>query len=274
MLRGESGVRQAECMLLTGRTNGLMLHSMKNRISCKRVMALAVVGLCSQIAPVLLAQDSTLAPASTEAASPAPASETRPVQLSSGVAEILKLGRAHVGDEVIIAFVRNSGKSYHLSASEILYLRAQGVSDQVLTAMLTAGQNVAATAAQSPPQPAPTQPPADWANSSPEYAPAATQPAPQPASQPAPAYEAAAPAYAPPSAVYAYPAPSYGDYGYSPYYWGYPAFSLGFGFGGGYYGGYYGRGYYGYHGGGYYGGYHGGGYHGGGYYHGGGGGHR
>jgi hypothetical protein len=43
-------------MLLTGRTNGLMLHSMKNRISCKQVMALAVVGLYSQIA--LLAQDS------------------------------------------------------------------------------------------------------------------------------------------------------------------------------------------------------------------------
>jgi hypothetical protein len=247
---------------LTEWMNDLMLHSMKNRISCKRVMALAVVALCSQIAPVLLAQDSTPAPASAEAASPSPASETRAVQLSSGVAEILKLGRAHVGDEVVIAFIRNSGRSYHLSASEILYLRAQGVSDQVVTAMLTAGQNVAATSAQPPPQPAPTQPPADWANSNPQYAPDATQPA--------PSYDAAAPVYAQPSAGYAYPAPSYGYYGYAPYYWGYPAFSLGFGFGGGYYGGYYRRGYYGYHGGGYYGGYHGGGYPGGGYSHGGG----
>src|ERR1035438_7974113 len=125
-------------------------------------MAVAVIVLCSQIAPVLLAQNSTPNPASAEAAAPASASETRPVQLSSGVAEILKLGRANVSDDVIIAFVRNSGKSYHLSASEILYLRAQGMSDQVVTAMLSAGQNLAATSAQPPP----TQPPTDWANSS------------------------------------------------------------------------------------------------------------
>ena len=123
-------------------------------------MALAVMVLCSQIAPVLLAQNSTPAPASAEAAAPASASETRPVQLSSGVPEILKLGRAHVGDEVIIAFIRNSGRTYHLSASEILYLREQGVSDQVLTAMLSAGQNVAANrrAGRAATRHRPTQP--------------------------------------------------------------------------------------------------------------------
>ena len=222
-------------------------------------MALAVIVLCSQTAPVLLAQNSSPAPASAEAAAPASVSETRTVQLSSGVPEILKLGRAHVGDEVIIAFIMNSGRIYHLSASEILYLREQGVSDQVLTAMLSAGQNVAATSAQAAPQPvaqpalqpAPTGPTAVWANSSPQPAPAATQFA--------PAYvEAAAPVYAQPSPVYAYPAPYYGYYDSWPYYWGYPSVSFGFGFGGGHYGGYHG------------GGYHGGGYHGGG----GGGGHR
>ena len=216
-----------------------------------------VIVLCSQTAPVLLAQNSSPAPASAEAAAPASVSETRTVQLSSGVPEILKLGRAHVGDEVIIAFIMNSGRIYHLSASEILYLREQGVSDQVLTAMLSAGQNVAAASAQAAPQPvaqpalqpAPTGPTAVWANSSPQPAPAATQFA--------PAYvEAAAPVYAQPSPVYAYPAPYYGYYDSWPYYWGYPSVSFGFGFGRGYYGGY-----------------HGGGYHGGGY-HGGGGGHR
>ena len=221
------------------------------------MMTVAVMVLCSQVAPVLRAQDSNSTPASAEVAIPASASETRPVQLSSGVPEILKLGRAHVGDEVIIAFIMNSGRIYHLSASEILYLREQGVSDQVLTAMLSAGQNVAATSAQAAPQPvaqpalqpAPTGPTAVWANSSPQPAPAATQFA--------PAYvEAAAPVYAQPSPVYAYPAPYYGYYDSWPYYWGYPSVSFGFAFGRGYYGGY-----------------HGGGYHGGGY-HGGGGGHR
>jgi hypothetical protein len=229
---------------------------MKSRIFWKPTMALAVMALCSQTAPVLLAQNSTPAPASAEAAAPASASETRTVQLSSGVPEILKLGRGKVGDEVIIAFIVNSGKIYHLSASEILYLREQGVSDQVLTAMLSAGQNVAATAAQAAaqaaPQRAPTGPTADWVNSSPQPAPAPTQYAPQPA----PTYVAAAPVYTQPSPVYVYPAPSYGYYDSWPYYWGYSALSFNFGFGGGHYGGY-----------------HGGGFHGGGF-HGGGGGHR
>jgi uncharacterized membrane protein YgcG len=227
---------------------------MKNRITCKPMTALAVMVLCSQIGPVLRAQNSNSAPASAGATIPASPSETRPVKLSSDVAEILKLGRAHVSDEIIIAFIRNSHATYLLNASELLYLRQQGVSDPVLTAMLNARQNVAATAAQA----APT---AGSANSSP-------QPVPVPA-QPAPAYDASV--YAQPSPTYVYPAPSYYDYydyyGYWPYYWGYPAWSFGFGYyGGGYYGGRYG----GYRGGAYGGGFHGGG----GGFHGGGGGHR
>lgn len=190
-------------------------------------MVLGVMVLCGQIAPVLRAQNSNQAPASAEAATPAAASETRPVQLSPGVPEILKLGRAHVSDEVIIAFIRNSGTTYHLSVSEILYLREQGVSNPVLSAMLNAQPSVAATAAQAVPQPGPT-------------------------------YVETAPVYTQPSPVYDYPAPYYGYYDYWPYYyWGYPALSFGFGFGGRYYGGYHGGGYHG-------GGFHGGGFHGGG----------
>jgi len=222
---------------------------MNNQIPSKPMMALAVMVLCSQIAPALRAQNSNSAPAIAEATNPASATETRPVQLSYGVADILKLGRAHVGDEAITAFISNSGRIYHLSVSEILYLREQGVSDQVLTAMLNSRQNVAAAAAQAAPPPAPAGPTAEWANSSPLPAPAPTQPA--------PAYvEAAAPVYVQPSPVYVYPAPSYEYYDPWPYYWGYPSLSFGFGYGRGYYGGF-----------------HGGGYHGGGF-HGGGGGHR
>ena len=253
-----------------------MLYLMKNRISCKRVMVLVVMVLCSQTTPVLLAQDSNSAPAIAEAVAPASASETRPVQLSPGVPDVLKLGRAHVGDEAILAFISNSGRTYHLSVSEILYLREQGVSDQVVTAMLNSRQNAAATIAQAAPQPveqpAPTGPTADWVNSSPQPVPQPASAAPQPATQFAPTYVQAAPVYAPPAPAYAYPATSYDYYGSWPYYYsGYPSVSIGFGFGGGYYGGYYGRGYYG---GGYHGGYYGGGYHGGSYHGGGGGGHH
>ena len=102
---------------------------MKSRMSFRPMTALVVM-LCCQIAPVLLAQDSAPAPA---------ASETRPVQLSPGVPDILKLVSAHVSDGAITAFISNSGRTYHLSVSEILYLREQGMSEQVLTSMLSAG---------------------------------------------------------------------------------------------------------------------------------------
>ena len=215
----------------------------------KLMMTVAVMVLCSQVAPVLRAQDSNSAPASADAAAPASVSDTRPVQLSPGVPDILKLGRAHVGDEAITAFISNSGRTYHLSVSEILYLREQGVSDQVVTAMLNSRQNAASTAAQPAPQSAATGPTADWVNSSPQPAPSA----PQPAAQFAPTYVEAAPVYTQPSPVYVYPAPSYGYYDPWPYYWGYPSLSIGFGFGGGHYGGYHG------------GDFHGGGFHGGGH---------
>jgi hypothetical protein len=94
---------------------------MKSPIFCRPRAALAVIMLCSQTAPVLLAQSSSPAPASAETAAPASASETHPIQLSSGVTDILKLGRAHVSDEAITAFISNFGKTYHLSVSEILY---------------------------------------------------------------------------------------------------------------------------------------------------------
>jgi hypothetical protein len=222
---------------------------MNSVMPSKLIATVAVMVLCSQVAPVLRAQDSNSAPASAEAAAPASASETRPLQLSPGVPDILKLGRAHVGDEAILAFISNSGRTYHLSVSEILYLREQGVSDQVVTAMLNSRQNSAATVAQAAPkpalQPAPTGPTADWVNSSPQPAPQPAPAAPQPAAQFAPSYVEAAPVYAQPTPVYVYPAPSYGYYDGWPYYWGYPSVSFGFGFGRGYYGGYHGGGYHG-----------------------------
>jgi hypothetical protein len=113
---------------------------MNSVMPSKLIATVAVMVLCSQVAPVLRAQDSNSAPASAEAAAPASASETRPLQLSPGVPDILKLGRAHVGDEAILAFISNSGRTYHLSVSEILYLREQGVSDQVVPLCSTRGR--------------------------------------------------------------------------------------------------------------------------------------
>jgi hypothetical protein len=169
--------------------------------------------------------------------------------LSYGVPQVLQLAQAKVSDDTIIAYIHNSGNSYGLDANQIIYLRQQGVSDNVLTVMLTQPRPASA--------PAPTAPPPD--NSYQAQAPASSAPAPTTYVQSAPS-----PVYVVPNSQPYY----YNNYYYSqPYYYPYsyfPSVALSFGFGGssyyhgGYYGGYHGGGGY-YHGGGYGGGYHGGG---------------
>lgn len=89
---------------------------------------------------------------------------------SPAVQEVVKLTKAHMGDDVILAYIHNSGASYNLSADDILYLNSQGVSQPVISALLQAK----GTAAPAP------------------NAPAANTPAPSPDT-------AAAPTYAPPT---------------------------------------------------------------------------
>ena len=48
--------------------------------------------------------------------------------------------KANVGDETIIAYIKNSGNSYGLNADQIIYLRQQGVSDAVVRTMLNQPQ--------------------------------------------------------------------------------------------------------------------------------------
>jgi hypothetical protein len=92
----------------------------------KRMLAaLTVAGLAWSVTTTL-AQDS-----SANAGSPSAP------QLAYGVPQILQLEQAKVGDATIVAYVRNSGTSYGLNADQIIYLRQQGVSDAVITAMLS-----------------------------------------------------------------------------------------------------------------------------------------
>ena len=71
----------------------------------------------------------------TPAVSTAAASEPVP-QLAYGVPQILQLAQAKISDGTIIAYIKSSGISYGLNASQIIYLRQQGISDAVITAML------------------------------------------------------------------------------------------------------------------------------------------
>lgn len=63
------------------------------------------------------------------------------------LAEIQSLVQAHVSDSVIIGQIQNSNTRYQLTADQIISLKAAGVSDGVLNALINS--------ASRPPSPAP-----------------------------------------------------------------------------------------------------------------------
>ncbi len=232
---------------------------MKTRTFQSLVLTITAVAAVSFLAGNTVAQDSSTAttasqstPAAaqpavtTPAAQPAAASQAVPL-LSYGVTQVMDLAHAKVPDNTIIAYIRNSGNNYGLDAAQIIYLKQQGVSSDVINAMLNQRTQSAQTTAQT----ATSQPVStDTYN---------TQTA-TVVAEPSVSYVQTAP----PQTVYVIPDTQTYDYYanypyYYPYYgyygWPYPAVSFSFGWGG-------------YYGGGYRGGWHGGG----GWQHGGGGG--
>ncbi|MBE0541440.1 MAG: hypothetical protein IH623_08650 [Verrucomicrobia bacterium] len=93
----------------------------------------AVVAIVSLTLWVHLAASVAAQEAGTPASVPGAAA---PTQLNQGAADILKLVRAKIHDDVTEAFIRNGDRHYSLTANEIVFLRQEGVSDRVLTAML------------------------------------------------------------------------------------------------------------------------------------------
>jgi hypothetical protein len=194
------------------------------------------------IAAVAFAAGNVAAQDSTATVQPAP-------QLSYGVPQIVQLVQAKVSDGIIVSYIQNSGTIYSLKASEIVYLKQQGVPDSVLSAMLNQRSRLTGS---TEPATAPASAPAVNDQTSTAAAPAVSYVQSVPSST----------VYViPDTQTYQYDAWYYGGYpyGYYPYYGGYygwPAVSLSFGWGGHYGGGWHGGG--GYHGGG---GFHGGGGH-------------
>jgi len=106
--------------------------------------------------------------------------QTAPANLSPDLQQIVKLTQAHMSDDVISGYIKQSGKSYSLSADDMLSLNSQGGSQAVSSVLMQT--KTVAPAAAAPSAPAPTPP---------AYTPA-------PAPIPAPAY-APVPVSAPPS---------------------------------------------------------------------------
>ncbi|MEO6035130.1 MAG: DUF6600 domain-containing protein [Verrucomicrobiota bacterium] len=59
-----------------------------------------------------------------------------PANLSIGLPEIIQLAQSHVGDEVLLAYINKSGRSYNPTVDEIVYLKDLGLSEAVISALV------------------------------------------------------------------------------------------------------------------------------------------
>ncbi len=114
--------------------------------------------------------------------------------LPPAVQDVVKLVKANLGEEVVLAHIRNTGGHYSLSADQIIYLHDQGVTQSEITELLNTGSGSPNTAPPSVPAttpsipaPAPVPAPTSAPAPSPQYAPAPVVP-------PAPVAPAAPPA--------------------------------------------------------------------------------
>src|SRR5712672_1328232 len=56
--------------------------------------------------------------------------------LAYGVADVVKLSRAQVSDDIIVSYIQSASTVYSLEPKDIVYIKEQGVSDRVLSAMM------------------------------------------------------------------------------------------------------------------------------------------
>ena len=208
---------------------------MKTRNFGNSFLAVAAITALVLLAGNAVAQDSATA-------QPPAASQPAP-QLSYGVPQVLQLVQAKVSDGIIVSYIQNSSTIYSLTASEIVYLKQQGVSDNVLNAMLNQRSRLAGSTESAPMT---ASAPVAGAPASSDQTYTASAPPVTYVQQSAPSSTVYV---VPDTQTYYYSYPYYSYYSY-PYYGGYysgwPAVSLSFGLGGYNYGGsYYHGGYYG-----------------------------
>jgi len=152
---------------------------MKRTVSPPRKANIAVVVACITIGWMLWSAGNALS--------------DPPANLSPGLQEVVKLAQAHMGDDVILAYIKNSGASYALTADDILYLKAQGVSQTVIATLLQAKPAGTPVPAGSTPPPPP--PETSSTGTAPALAPSAVPP--EAGSEPPTTAQASAPAAEP-----------------------------------------------------------------------------
>jgi hypothetical protein len=180
--------------------------------------------------PTVVVTDASSAPAKAALPASQPAA---PAQQLYGVGDVLRLSHAQVGEDVIVAYVHNSGTTYNLSPQDIVYLHKEGVSDKVISAMLA---QHSAPVVQHPASVAPQWTPAAQ-HTAPPVSPATSAAAPAPSnvqSGHSTVYVASSPPVTYTYQPYYYPAyyPAYAPASPSGSWWPPVALSFGFVFGG------------------------------------------
>jgi len=113
------------------------------------------------------AADTNVSAATNPASSGFAVSAPADVRTNGPAADVIRLARSGVDQEVILAYVTNSTAAFHLTAGEVIYLTNLGVPQGVVTAMLQHDQ-VLKTSAGVPSAPAATNPVAKAATAVPE----------------------------------------------------------------------------------------------------------
>lgn len=106
------------------------------------------------------AQDQPPPPPPADNAAPDDSTALPPgVYPTSPLAQVIKLTQSGVSEGVIMAYVANSGSTFNLDPDKIIYLKDIGAPDDLVNAMMQRDQalqaQMAASAYQPPPQPAP-----------------------------------------------------------------------------------------------------------------------
>src|SRR5215472_1321764 len=107
----------------------------------------------SPSAPVIVAPAPAEAPTAEVAGTAVQVDTTG--KLPADAAEIVKLSRAKVSEDVILSFIQNSKSRYNLTSDDILRMRNEGVSDRVIGAILSHHAATVEVPAKQPDPPAP-----------------------------------------------------------------------------------------------------------------------
>ena len=142
---------------------GMNMRNLRDlKVTTAAVLTCAAVGLAGwDLGNTCQAQTSTNTPPTAGDSAP-----RRRTDLPPAVEDLVKLARAGLSEEVILAKIRNDGVAYNLTTDQIIYLSNEGVSQNVIAALMQTKPGSPAPISPSPAEaapasaaPAPAEPP-------------------------------------------------------------------------------------------------------------------